>query len=219
MQALVYRAVLNLEHRRLPPGTAIQLVRLVTDAILEMTEGQHLDIDFQERGHISVDQYFDMTSRKTGALLEAALRSGARIAGAQSDYEEALARFGRSFGLAFQARDDYLGVWGDSRESGKAVGADIQRKKKSLPVVFGMEQDPGGAGALIRRVMALDSISGDDIAAVIEVLDSCGAREFTEEAAVRHTRAARIALSENLPESSAREALLEIAELAAMRRV
>lgn len=217
MQALVYRAVLRASQTGLSPSAVMGLVELLTDTILEMTEGQHLDIDFQEHGHISVAQYFDMTSRKTGALLEAALRCGARTASAPAPIEDALARFGRSFGLAFQARDDYLGVWGDPEKSGKAVGADIERKKKSLPIVYALEHDPDGAGSLVREVMLQESISPEDVDRVATALDACGARQFTEDVAEQHTFQARTALTETLTDTPACRALLEVAELAAMR--
>ena len=217
MQALVYRAAFRARRSGLDSETTLGLVELLTDAILEMTEGQHLDIDFQERGSISVARYFDMTSRKTGALLEAAVRCGARAAGAPVEVENGLAHFGRSFGLAFQARDDYLGAWGDPEKSGKAVGADIERRKKSLPVVYALEHDPDGAGALIRRVMSQDEITAADCERVVESLSACGAEKFTEHAAEEHRQEAIIALSEVLDEGPARRALTELAELAILR--
>jgi geranylgeranyl diphosphate synthase, type I len=215
MQALVYRALLNGEWR--DPELPLGLINLVTRAILEMTEGQHLDLVFQDRGDISVVSYFDMTARKTGALLEAAMRCGGRIAGAPAAVEAGLARFGRSFGLAFQARDDYLGVWGEPTTRGKAVGADILRKKKSLPIVYALEHDSAGAGLLIQRVMSQDLISDTDCLEVIAALDQCGAREFTEQAAHQRCAEGKASIEATLPDSPARRALLEIADLAVLR--
>ena len=217
MQALVYRAASGIRRSGASPEASLTLLKLLTDAVLEMTEGQHLDIDFQERGSIAVAQYFDMTSRKTGALLEAAARSGALLAGAPRETEDGLARFGRSFGLAFQARDDYLGVWADPDATGKAVGADIERRKKSLPVVYALEHDPEGAGRLVREVMSQETISGDDCDRVAAALDECGARQFTERAAEQHSADARNTLETYLLPSPARNALAEMAELAALR--
>jgi geranylgeranyl diphosphate synthase type I len=217
MQALVYRAALGLTLSGHDTPTCLGIIELLTNAILEMTEGQHLDIDFQERGHITVQDYFDMTSRKTGALLDAALRIGARVAGATRETEISLGRFGRLFGLAFQARDDYLGCWGDPYKSGKAVGADIEKRKKSLPVVFALERDASGAGAVTRSVMRQESIAAADVERVLHALDECGARAFTESAARERTAEAIAVLESAVPDSAARQALLDIANMAAGR--
>src|SRR5439155_22041275 len=113
--------------------------------IVRMTEGQCMDIAFQDRADVDADGYFSMAERKTAALLAAALESGARVAGAPPERARLLERFGRAFGLAFQARDDYLGVWGDPATTGKPVGSDIERRQRSLPVALALEHSPDPA--------------------------------------------------------------------------
>lgn len=180
MQALVHRAALGLADRGAPLPAVLDVMRLLTDAILQMTEGQCMDMAFQDRADVDAASYFAMTERKTAALLAAAMESGARAAGAAGDRARLLARFGRAFGLAFQARDDYLGVWGDPAVTGKPVGSDIERGKRSLPVVLALRHSADRA-SLLRRLEARDT------AAVLAAMDTLGIRAQVEAAAGRLT--------------------------------
>ena len=75
----------------------------------------------QDRANMSEAEYFRMTGGKTAALIEAALRTGALLGTTDEARIDALAHFGRSFGLAFQCRDDYLGIWGEPAETGSSL--------------------------------------------------------------------------------------------------
>lgn len=112
-------------------------------ACLRLLEGQYLDLAFETRTEVSVDEYLAMVGGKTAALIAASLALGAlvadpglRPAAVEHDRRvDALARMGEHLGLAFQIRDDMLGIWGDEDATGKPVGADIRARKKSLPIV------------------------------------------------------------------------------------
>src|SRR5436309_13601405 len=108
--------------------------------MLAMTEGQALDLGWQDQGDLVVGDYLRMAEGKTAALTEAAAWCGAAVATTAPAVLDHCARFGRAFGMAFQARDDYLGIWGRSEQTGKPVGADIQQGKRSLPIVHALEQ-------------------------------------------------------------------------------
>ena len=95
----------------------------LTGRYLEMIEGQYMDVTFEDSGDVTVAQYLDMIGRKTGALIESAMFMGALVATSDHVQAEAFGACGRRLGLAFQIRDDYLGVWGDPAFTGKAVGA------------------------------------------------------------------------------------------------
>jgi geranylgeranyl diphosphate synthase type I len=176
----VNRAALGLSDRGAPLPAILDVMRLLTDAVVRMTEGQCMDIAFQDRSDVDAAGYFAMTERKTAALLEVPLESGACLAGAAADRARLLSRFGRAFGLAFQARDDYLGVWGDPAVTGKPVGSDIQRGKRSLPVVLALSHSPD-PGSLLRRLEARD------IEAVMAAMETLGVRAEVEAAVGRLT--------------------------------
>src|SRR5712692_602723 len=140
MQALVNEAALRLSGRGVSADRALGVVGTLTRAMLAMTEGQALDLGWQDRWDLRVEDYLQMAAGKTSALTEAAAWCGAAVATTDAAILDHFARFGHAFGMAFQARDDYLGIWGRSEQTGKPVGADIQRGKRSLPIVHALEQ-------------------------------------------------------------------------------
>lgn len=106
-----------------------------------VTVGQYLDLLYQTRKTISMEQYLEMISLKTGRLIESSVVCGAVAALGNSALISLFEEIGKSLGLAFQIRDDYLGIWADPKHSGKPTGLDLQEKKKSYPVVLAMEKN------------------------------------------------------------------------------
>lgn len=150
-------------------------------ACLAITEGQFLDMQFEDRLEVTTDDYVRMISGKTAALLAAATQTGALLAGAPAPVVEGMWRFGQAVGLAFQTRDDYLGIWGDEGLTGKRAANDIRRRKKSLPVAYALERAAGPAQAKLRQVYTQPMLDEDDVAVVLEILEGCGARRHTEQ--------------------------------------
>ena len=153
---------------------------VLNNAIARMIEGQWKDIEFEQRLDVTVDEYLAMVAGKTGALLAAPLEIGALLAGAPKDVSEGLGRWGERLGLAFQAHDDYLGIWGDPNQTGKSNTNDIERRKKTLPVVHALG-DPD-AGAIIRRAYAGES-PDIDTAEVLRALEAAGSDQFCRDRA------------------------------------
>jgi geranylgeranyl diphosphate synthase type I len=120
----------------LPPIDAFRAMRLFHDAVLLMIEGQHEDLAFESRDDVSLAAYERMAARKTGALLGAALSIGAIYGGASFEDAQSLRAAGVETGLAFQAIDDMLAIWGNARATGKPAKNDLERGKKSLPVIL-----------------------------------------------------------------------------------
>ncbi len=104
---------------------------------LELTKGQYLDMTFEQKSSIPLDHYLQMVEGKTASLLSACFRIGAIIAAANEDDENNMAGAGRILGLAFQIQDDYLGIWGNEKQTGKSVYSDLMAKKKTYPVIIG----------------------------------------------------------------------------------
>ncbi len=192
MQAMVDLAVLRLAGK-LPAATVVHVFQVITRAILQMTEGQYLDMAAQDRSEMSLSEYFRMTGGKTAALIEGALRSGALLGTEDAARVEALARFGWHFGLAFQCRDDYLGCWGDPTLTGKAVGNDLLQGKRSLPVVHALAAAAPGtaAGRRLREALA-----ARDVPAALELMETLGTTRFVADRVQEHTDAAIQALDE-----------------------
>jgi len=98
------------------------------ETALALTEGQYLDMSFEDLSHVNPDQYFQMIGLKTGALITYACQAGGRLGGGSTQQIEALHSFGRNFGLAFQVFDDIRGIWAPSEQTGKAEAKDIQNR-------------------------------------------------------------------------------------------
>jgi geranylgeranyl diphosphate synthase type I len=118
---------------------AIHLADTLDRASLVLTEGQHLDISFEQRSDISVAMYLDMIRRKTASLMACSAEMGACLGTDNQETISLLRKFGDAIGIAFQVRDDLLGVWASSAESGKTTAGDIYRRKKSLPILHALE--------------------------------------------------------------------------------
>jgi geranylgeranyl diphosphate synthase type I len=185
-------------YRLLEAGVAasqvLEAARLLDEATLALCEGQHLDMEFEERMDVTCDDYLAMISGKTAALMGAAAAVGALLGGAPEDAVAAFKEFGRCLGLAFQIRDDVLGIWGDTAETGKPAGEDIAARKKSFPVVYALERASEDDRRSLRRVHGAGAVSPEGVAEVLAVLERSGARAASEEAAARHAEEALSAL-------------------------
>jgi geranylgeranyl diphosphate synthase type I len=210
MQAMVNVAALRLA-REFPADTTLAALETLTSAIVQMTEGQYLDMAAQDARELSLDGYFQMTGGKTAALVEAALRVGARLGTADPQRIDWLAGFGLAFGLAFQARDDYLGIWGEPARTGKPVGSDILQGKRSLPVVHGLARAAAGSPEGQQLRVALRE---RDVIAVLAALEQTGTRDFVRTSVDHHTQAALRALAAAQVTGPSAEAIRAIAEFA-----
>ncbi len=118
-----------------PSPNAPAAAAALAKATAEMIAGQADDLAFERRRSVSVEECMAMSTAKTGALLGSAASIGAILAGAAPATVAALRDFGRHLGVAFQAVDDLLGIWGDPATTGKPSGNDIRQRKKSMPIV------------------------------------------------------------------------------------
>jgi len=133
-------ALLALAFRVAAEAALPQAVAGLAQATVAMVEGQVRDLEMEGR-RVTVGAYLGMVRGKTGALLGCSLELGALAAG-RADLAPAHRRVGETLGIAFQVRDDWLGIWGDPAHLGKPVGGDLARGKRSFPVVWGLERDP-----------------------------------------------------------------------------
>ena len=174
---------------------ALTVVGMLTEAYLEMIEGQYLDISYEGRPDIAIDDYLNMISKKTGALIRCAVNLGAVIGTRDETTIEAFRVFGRSLGYVFQIRDDVLGVWGNEETTGKPVGADIRRKKNSLPVVYAMSQADTEDKQLLDCIYQKEQLSDDDVSAVLNVMERVNVKGYAQKLAQEHSDIALEALA------------------------
>ena len=182
----------NLEAQGLRRERSLAAVSLLTESYLEMIEGQYLDLSFEGRHDIGMDDYLRMISRKTGALLRCSLNLGAVVGTDDARAIAALRECGRALGYVFQIRDDVLGVWGEEELTGKPVGSDIRRKKNSYPIVYAMESADREDRDRISSIYLKPELDGRDVDSVLAVMDKIRVRERAQtEAAAWADRAIR----------------------------
>ncbi len=208
MFTLARRALHGLEERH-PARRVLNAFRVFDDACVALTEGQHLDMRFEEMLDVSVDDYLYMVRGKTAALIAASVTLGALLGGAGESAQQNYHAFGENLGLAFQIVDDILGIWGDEATTGKSVASDILSKKKTLPVLYGLNHPQ--VGEEMRALYRGPAFTVDDVGHVLELLARAGAREYAEELAVTYHRQALAALEATGVASPAQEALRDLA--------
>ena len=151
---------------------------IVSEACLEMIEGQYMDISFEGGDGISVDQYMKMISHKTGALLRSSVHIGAVIGSRGGRVADIFREIGIKLGFMFQIRDDILGTWGETTSTGKPVGSDIRRKKNTLPIIHARETQPYQEE--ISELYSLEFIEDHHVDRVLDILDATKAGHYCQ---------------------------------------
>ena len=121
-----------------------QALELFNGTAMSIYEGQQLDMDFESRMDVTVDEYIEMIRLKTSVLLGCACGMGAIMAGAPFETQVAFYNFGVNLGLAFQLQDDFLDTFGDEKSFGKAIGGDILNDKKTWLLITALNEDSEG---------------------------------------------------------------------------
>jgi geranylgeranyl diphosphate synthase, type I len=202
---LAHMAMLRLQETT-DAKTTLQAAYLLQVTCLQLTQGQYLDIAYENRNDLSLDSYWKMVNGKTAALIGACTELGALAACAPEEIRQAYGKFGHYLGLAFQALDDLLGIWGDSRQIGKSVESDLTSGKKSLPVLYGLHQK----GRFAAR-WEKGGIKAEEASQLAALLEEEGALVYTRETAAVLTDNALQALEEAQPKGEAGTALRQLA--------
>ena len=163
----------------------------LAEATQAMIAGQAEDMASERRSSLTVEECLRVAAGKTGALLSCAASLGAVLAGAPAPAVDALADFGRHLGIAFQAVDDVLGIWGEGAVTGKPVGNDLRLHKKTLPVAIACAA--ADADPELGRLLA-GEMSDSDVDAAASALAACGAREAAMAMGESHLQAALASL-------------------------
>jgi geranylgeranyl diphosphate synthase, type I len=178
--ALAQQALLCSKERGVPATRILDMQARFNETAVALCVGQHLDMSFEKRDIVSPEEYLEMILGKTAALLAFAGEAGAAMGGANEDTIRAFHQLGEALGLAFQMRDDLLGLWGDPRQTGKPVGADIRAKKKSLPVVYALSR-PGSEP--LRALYAVDFMDDIQVEEANRLIKATGARDYVTQLA------------------------------------
>lgn len=148
---------------------AVKASTLLDRTAMEVYEGQQMDMDFESRNDVTVDNYMEMIRLKTSVLLGCACRMGAIMADADNESADALYNYGVDLGLAFQLQDDWLDTYGDPIIFGKGIGGDILNDKKTWLSITARAEDT--TGTMTRKFSSPDE-DDEKIKLVREVYDS-----------------------------------------------
>lgn len=127
---------------RCPAEKLPEILDLFNSTAIKIYEGQQMDMDFEERSDVTVDEYLEMIRLKTAVLLSCACEAGALMAHASDSTRAALSRWAENVGMAFQLQDDYLDTFGDAEVFGKTPGGDILNDKKTWLLISAMDEAP-----------------------------------------------------------------------------
>ncbi|HZJ25143.1 MAG TPA: polyprenyl synthetase family protein [Anaerolineales bacterium] len=200
------QAIIDLKEN-FPAEVVVQAAEILNNTCLELTRGQFLDMSYEERTDLTVEDYWPMIAGKTAALLSACCHLGALLGGADQVKQETYRSFGHYLGLAFQVQDDILGIWGDENVTGKSAASDLLEGKNSLPILAGL----GRKGKFAERWLQ-GPINPVEVEAVARLLASEGGLIAAQEAAQQMTELALMSLREVDAQGEAGEALFELAD-------
>ncbi len=197
MRVMASLSVSRLSGIGIPCQDQLAALNILDENCLKMIEGQYLDIDYEKRENITTDQYLGMVEKKTAALIQAAMLMGSVI-NTGKKIPKAFGELGFNLGLAFQIKDDVLGIWGNDKKTGKPKASDIRKKKKSFPVVFCLKNLSRKTREKFLAIYNKSEINGKDIESVLEFLKEADARKYSEDMALKYYQKA-LSCIERLP--------------------
>ena len=191
------------------PEILPSILSLFNKTAIEVCEGQQLDMDFEKREHVSLEEYLHMIELKTSVLLAASLQMGAMLGGATPRNYHKLYEFGKNLGIAFQIQDDYLDAFGNSEKFGKETGGDIRRNKKTFLLLHALETAKGKQKEELEKL--LKSNDEDKVARVLAIFKDCGVDTWANNLKEKYFSIAIQSLEEVVVVSSRKKPLRDFA--------
>ena len=186
-------------------GKDYDFLKIITDTVKRMSEGELLQIRKTRKLDIDEETYFRVISDKTASLLETCCEIGAMSATENKEYHQAMKSFGQSIGLAFQIRDDVLDYEGTFKVTGKPVGGDIKEKKITLPLIYSLGKVDKKEASRIRGIIK-NGKKRNNVSEVIDFVKNNGGIGYAKDKAKYYSDKATEALS-ILPASQSKVAL------------
>lgn len=187
-----------------------RIINLFNQTAREVCEGQQLDMDFESRNDVSLEEYLHMIELKTSVLLAASLQMGAIIGGASEGNCIHLYEFGKNLGIAFQIQDDYLDAFGNPEKFGKDAGGDIRQNKKTFLLIHALETATGDTKKQLESL--LFSNSPDKVEQVLSIYKAVEVDAWAIKLKQAYYEKALLHLEETAVTSSRKKYLLEFAQ-------
>lgn len=180
------------------------------DQALRVYEGQRLDMDFENKDEVGLEEYIRMIKDKTGALLGGAARIGALIGGASTEDADLMYDFGVMLGVAFQIEDDYLDTFGNAETFGKPIGGDINNNKKTFLMVKALAS--GGANAEALKTALKMPAGQTKVKTVTRIYEAMGMPAISKAEAAAYSSKAMAAIRKTSLSDESREAFRKLIE-------
>ncbi len=190
-------------------GHLQKVLHLFNNTAKAVCEGQQLDMDFEKRDTVSLEEYLHMITLKTSVLLAASLQLGAILGGTGERNQQHIYEFGKNLGIAFQVQDDYLDAFGDPEKFGKQVGGDIIANKKTFLMIHALEVADDVSKKALQQLM-LDN-PADKVEKVLQIFKDCKIDDWANELKEKYLQTALQHLSDIAVTEKRKEPLKELA--------
>ena len=193
-----------------------QILKIVSDAVKEMAEGELLQIEKARKLNTDEEIYFEIIRKKTAALLAACTAAGAKSANANDETVEKMRQFGENIGIAFQIKDDLFDYQKDN-ETGKPSGNDIQEKKMTLPLIYTYNHSNNSKKREIKKTISKHNKDSEKVHKVIDYVNGNGGIQYAEQKMIEY-RDKSLEILHEFPDSEAKTALIELVKFTIDRK-
>ncbi len=179
-----YKLMMQVDDHLLRP-----ILDIFNDTAVGVCEGQQIDMEFENRSDVNIEEYINMIRLKTAVVLGGALKIGAMIGGASSTDADLLYTFGEQLGIAFQLQDDILDVYGNPEKFGKQVGGDILANKKTFLLIKALALANEAQTRELNHWISVQQPNKNEekVIAVTELYNQLQVRQFAENAMQTYT--------------------------------
>ena len=210
MLAIAFEAMAVAEG--IEPALLPFLVKRIGRMVRKCSEGQQLDIEFEDREFVSEEEYIEMIHGKTAAMFLTCAEVGSHLAGADQEVIECMHDWGLALGLCFQLMDDLIDVLSDSDTLGKPSGSDVAQGKRTLMVIHALKQPPSDSKDDLLAVLGKgENVTAEQVAKGHQALHDLGSIDYAKAKAESYHRKAHDCL-DRIPESPALLALRELTD-------
>jgi octaprenyl-diphosphate synthase len=196
-------------------NSEFELLRIVSQAIKEMSEGELLQIDKSRKLDITEEVYFDVIQKKTASLIAACCASGAASVTSDKETIAKMKKFGELIGLAFQIKDDIFD-YGDSEKIGKPTGNDIREQKMTLPLIYVLNHGSIETRRELINIVKNHNVEKIYVKKAIKIVVESGGIEYAQKRMIEIQQEA-IALLNEFEDNDAKHALLSLVDYTVTR--
>jgi octaprenyl-diphosphate synthase len=186
-------------------GDDFQLLKIMSNAVRDMSEGELVQIEKARRLDIEEEVYYEIIRKKTASLLSSCCASGAASVGANEETVKMMADFGTNVGIAFQIKDDLFDFEKENK-TGKPAGIDIKEQKMTLPLIYMLSRLSWSEKRQMIRIVKSHHDDPVKVAEVIDRVNNSGGIEYARNSMMAY-RTKALEILHNFPDSESRQAL------------